>query len=123
MSKSPAPAAPSSRRYSANRSKSSGSPAPPHASPDAPAAPDAVVPGAPSPPAAAAVSFLRADEADVYRGRETVEEAGILLGRSSKSAGCVVELAVDMVARSTRYVVPHQLREGDVKRLDVRLGF
>lgn len=30
----------------------------------------------------------------------------------------MVELAVDMVARSRRYVVPHQLREGDVKRLD-----
>ena len=64
-SKSPAQAAPSSRRYSASRSKSSGSPAPPHAS-----APDVVVPGA-------ATSVVRADEADVYRGRETDDEAGI----------------------------------------------
>ena len=69
-SKSSAPTAPSSRRYSAKRSKSRGSFAPPHASPDA-AAPDAVVPGA--------GSFLRADEADVYRGREMDDDmaAGI----------------------------------------------
>ena len=66
-SKSPAPAAPSSRRYSAKRSKSRGSFAPPHASPDV----AAVVPGA--------GSFLIADEADGYRGREMDDDmaAGI----------------------------------------------